>query len=191
VSVEERDADGEETGERRVLFRTVFVFDVSQIEVLPGREPVALEPPRQSFTGDSHAHLVESLSHEVVGRQGCGHGPRVVGRPEVALLRQTGSTAAPVARRRRARGEGKGPRSGGHEGSPQRGDSRGLLSCLAETGGGGLEVLEPGQAQRAPAVEPRPIDAEAFGGGSALCPQFLQSRLAVAHGRCRRRWRLR
>jgi hypothetical protein len=27
VSVEERDADGEETGERRVLFRTVFVFD--------------------------------------------------------------------------------------------------------------------------------------------------------------------
>jgi hypothetical protein len=118
VSVEERDADGEETGERRVLFRTVFVFDVSQIEVLPGREPVALEPPRQSFTGDSHAHLVESLSHEVVGRQGCGHGPRVVGRPEVALLRQTGSTAAPVGRRRRARGEGKGPRSGGGHREP-------------------------------------------------------------------------
>jgi antirestriction protein ArdC len=61
VSVKERDADGEETGERRTFFRTAFVFDVSQTAVLPDREPVPLEPPRQAITGDSHAALLEPL----------------------------------------------------------------------------------------------------------------------------------
>jgi antirestriction protein ArdC len=61
VSVKERDAVGEETGERRTFFRTVFVFDVSQTAVLPDRDPVPLEPPRQPITGDSHAHLFEPL----------------------------------------------------------------------------------------------------------------------------------
>jgi antirestriction protein ArdC len=61
VSVQDRDADGEETGERRVFFRTVFVFDVSQTEVLGGREPVPLEVPREPLRGDSHAELLGPL----------------------------------------------------------------------------------------------------------------------------------
>ena len=63
---------GEDSEERRVLFRTAFVFDVSQTDVLDGAEPVALEPPRQPLTGDSHEHLLapmrgfaESLGYSV------------------------------------------------------------------------------------------------------------------------------
>ena len=55
------DQTGEETDERRVVFRTAFVFDVSQTEVLEGVEPAPLEPPRQPLTGDSHAHLLAPL----------------------------------------------------------------------------------------------------------------------------------
>jgi hypothetical protein len=44
-----------------VLFRTAFVFDVSQTDVLDGAEPAALEPPRQPLSGDSHAHLLAPL----------------------------------------------------------------------------------------------------------------------------------
>ena len=61
VTVKERDVDGEETGERCVFFRTVFVFDVSQTEVLAGREPVPLEVPRERLESDSHAELLEPL----------------------------------------------------------------------------------------------------------------------------------
>jgi hypothetical protein len=61
VTVKERDKDREETGERRVFFKTVFVFDSSQTDPLPEVEPVPLEPPRQPLTGDSHAHLIEPL----------------------------------------------------------------------------------------------------------------------------------
>ena len=61
VTVKDRDAHGQETGERRVFFRTVFVFDVSQTEVLAGREPVPLEVPRAPLTGDSHAELIGPL----------------------------------------------------------------------------------------------------------------------------------
>lgn len=61
MSVKERNADGEETGERRVSFRTVFVFDISQTEVLAGREPVPLAVPREALTGDSHAELLGPL----------------------------------------------------------------------------------------------------------------------------------
>jgi hypothetical protein len=46
---------------RRVVFRTAFVFDLSQTDVLEGAEPAALEPPRQPVTGDSHAHLLAPL----------------------------------------------------------------------------------------------------------------------------------
>jgi hypothetical protein len=73
VTVKERDKpSGEETDERRVFFKTAFVFDVSQTETRDGAEPVALEPPHQPLTGDSHAHLLapvvafaESLGYSV------------------------------------------------------------------------------------------------------------------------------
>jgi hypothetical protein len=62
LALKQRDEQtGEDSDERRVLFRTAFVFDVSQTEVLEGAEPVALEPPRQPLTGDSHAHLLAPL----------------------------------------------------------------------------------------------------------------------------------
>ena len=61
VAVKERDEHGEETGEQRVFFRTVPVFDVSMTDPLPGREPVALEPPAEPIEGDSHAHLIPRL----------------------------------------------------------------------------------------------------------------------------------
>jgi len=73
VSVKERDrVTGEETDERRVFFKTAFVFDVSQTEIREGAELVELEPPHQPLTGDSHAHLLtpmvafaESLGYSV------------------------------------------------------------------------------------------------------------------------------
>jgi len=61
ISVKERDTTGAETGERRVFFKTAFVFELSQTETLPGVQPVALEPPHQPLTGDSHAHLLTPL----------------------------------------------------------------------------------------------------------------------------------
>ena len=61
VTVKERDADGRETGEKRVFFRTVAVWDVTMTEPLPGKIPVALEPPSQPIAGDSHRHLIASL----------------------------------------------------------------------------------------------------------------------------------
>jgi hypothetical protein len=63
---------GEESDACRVLFRTVFVFDVSQTEMLEGVEARRLEPPCQPLTGNSHAHLLapvrgfaESLGYSV------------------------------------------------------------------------------------------------------------------------------
>lgn len=51
------------TDERpRTLFKSVAVFDVSQTEPLPGREPAALEPEREPITGDSHVHLLAPLT---------------------------------------------------------------------------------------------------------------------------------
>lgn len=62
VPLKQRDEQtGEESEQPRILFRTAFVFDVSQTDVLEGAEPVALEPPRQPLTGDSHAHLLAPL----------------------------------------------------------------------------------------------------------------------------------
>lgn len=52
---------GEETEKRRVVFRTAFVFDVSQTDVIDGTEPAPLEAPWQPLTGDSHQHLLAPL----------------------------------------------------------------------------------------------------------------------------------
>jgi antirestriction protein ArdC len=46
---------------RRTVFRAVSVFDVSQTDALPGKEPVALESPSQPIQGDTHAHLLTPL----------------------------------------------------------------------------------------------------------------------------------
>jgi hypothetical protein len=61
VAVKQRDSAGEDTGEKRIFFRTVPVFDVCMTDVLPGREPVPLAPPAQPIEGDSHAHLIAPL----------------------------------------------------------------------------------------------------------------------------------
>ena len=62
MTVKERDREtGEETGETRTFFRTVFVFFQEQVAPLPSGEPVPLEPPREPLTGDSHAHLIEPM----------------------------------------------------------------------------------------------------------------------------------
>jgi N-terminal domain of anti-restriction factor ArdC len=61
VAVKQRDEHGVETGERKVLFRTVPVFDVSMTDPLPGKEPVPLAAPSQPITGDSHHHLIAPL----------------------------------------------------------------------------------------------------------------------------------
>lgn len=79
VTVKDRDEQpGEETDQRRVFFKTAFVFDVSQTTVLDGAQPAPLEAPHQPLTGDSHAHLLTplrrfaeslgySVSFEVIG----------------------------------------------------------------------------------------------------------------------------
>jgi antirestriction factor ArdC-like protein len=46
---------------RRMVFRAVSVFDVTQTEPLPGTEPVRLEPPFEPIDGDSHSHLLAPL----------------------------------------------------------------------------------------------------------------------------------
>src|SRR4051794_21856682 len=67
VTVKERDAAGEETGAKRVFFRSVPVFDVSMTEPLPGTEPVPVTPPSQPIDGDSHADLIVPLQR--LGRE--------------------------------------------------------------------------------------------------------------------------
>jgi hypothetical protein len=61
IAVKQRDDDGEETGEKRILFRTVPVFDVSQTDPLPGVDPVPLSPPAEPIDGDTHQHLIAPL----------------------------------------------------------------------------------------------------------------------------------
>ena len=39
VAIKRRDEHGEESGEKKVFFRTVAVFDVSMTDALPGRSP--------------------------------------------------------------------------------------------------------------------------------------------------------
>jgi hypothetical protein len=55
------DGDGESDQRRRMVFRAVSVFDVGQTDVLPGTEPVSLEPPCERIDGATHAHLLPPL----------------------------------------------------------------------------------------------------------------------------------
>lgn len=48
-------------GESRAFFKTAFVFELSQTELLPGVEPGPLEPPSEPLSGDSHEHLIAPL----------------------------------------------------------------------------------------------------------------------------------
>ena len=62
VAVKQRDEHGEETGEKRVFFRTVPVFDVcddrpAARQASPFRSP----PPAEPIDGDSHHHLIAPL----------------------------------------------------------------------------------------------------------------------------------
>ncbi len=47
---------------RRVVFRAVAVFDVSQTDALPDKDAVPLEPPAEPLHGDSHAGLMPTLT---------------------------------------------------------------------------------------------------------------------------------
>jgi N-terminal domain of anti-restriction factor ArdC len=59
LPIKDRDrVTGEETGETRMLFKTVFVFDRAQVDPIEGRAQTPLAPPSQPLTGDSHAHLL-------------------------------------------------------------------------------------------------------------------------------------
>jgi hypothetical protein len=57
--VGEQAVDGEPV--RRTVFRAVSVFDVSQTDVLPGKEPTSLDSPCQPIQGDTHAYLLAPL----------------------------------------------------------------------------------------------------------------------------------
>lgn len=66
-----RQAEGGGEGDepRRRIFRAVSVFDVSQTEPLPDREPIDLEPPSAPVQGDTHARMLAPLS-ELAGELG-------------------------------------------------------------------------------------------------------------------------
>jgi len=65
MSIKHHEAEGSATAEQddrtRMIFRAVPVFDVSQTEPLPGKEPVPLEVSCQPIEGDSHLHLLPAL----------------------------------------------------------------------------------------------------------------------------------
>ncbi|TML00343.1 MAG: hypothetical protein E6G34_02330 [Actinobacteria bacterium] len=56
-----RDVERESEQPKRMVFRAVSVFDVSQTELLPGTQEVPLEPPCEPIGGATHAHLLPSL----------------------------------------------------------------------------------------------------------------------------------
>jgi hypothetical protein len=63
-SERDRDRDRGEGGaeeRRRVFFRAVPVFDVSQTSEIPGAEVIPLAPPSHPIDGDSHARLIVPL----------------------------------------------------------------------------------------------------------------------------------
>jgi hypothetical protein len=61
VTVKQRERQGDDSDERRVFFKTAFVFELSQTEPLAGVEPVVLSAPCEPLTGDSHARLLAPL----------------------------------------------------------------------------------------------------------------------------------
>jgi hypothetical protein len=54
-------AGGDGERPRRMRFRAVRVFDVSQTETLPDKEPVPLDRPSEPVAGATHAHLLKPL----------------------------------------------------------------------------------------------------------------------------------
>ncbi len=54
-------SSGDSEQQRRTIFRAVTVFDVSQTDPLPGRDPVPLDAPSEPIEGDSHTHLLAPL----------------------------------------------------------------------------------------------------------------------------------
>lgn len=70
IAVKQCEADSDGAEERRVFFKTTFVFDVSQTDPIPGVERAPLHPPKRPLTGDSHGHLLAPLVNGVVGVSG-------------------------------------------------------------------------------------------------------------------------
>jgi hypothetical protein len=52
---------GDDEQPKRMRFRAVPVFDVSQTDALPDKEPVPLHPPCEPIGGATHAHLLAPL----------------------------------------------------------------------------------------------------------------------------------
>lgn len=62
MRVKARDEDGQETEEKKTVFRIAKVFDVSQTKPLPDTVPAPLHPPPSAaIEGNSHAHLLAPL----------------------------------------------------------------------------------------------------------------------------------
>lgn len=83
MSIKAKDAEkaeGQEGDGRRVVFRAVPVFDVSQTEALPNGEPVALAPPSEPVDGDSHEGLLKPLE-EIAAELGYEVSQRVLDGP--------------------------------------------------------------------------------------------------------------
>ena len=79
MRVKARDEDGQETEEKKTVFRIAKVFDVSQTKPLPDIVPAPLHPPPSAaIEGNSHAHLLAPL--EQLAR---GLGYSVVWSPEL------------------------------------------------------------------------------------------------------------
>lgn len=57
----QRDTAEHDREPRRTVFRAVSVFDVSQTDPLPGKEPIPLRSPSQPIEGDTHLHLLAPL----------------------------------------------------------------------------------------------------------------------------------
>jgi len=61
ITLKPRGEHRPDSDQRRVFFKTAFVFDVCQTELLDGVEPAALDPPRELLVGDSRSHLLAPL----------------------------------------------------------------------------------------------------------------------------------
>ena len=61
VAVKQRDDHETDSGEKKLFFRAVAVFDVSMTDPLPGKAPVPLAPPAEPIEGDSHSDLIAPL----------------------------------------------------------------------------------------------------------------------------------
>jgi hypothetical protein len=62
MTIKDRDVSGEDTGEKRVLFRVVSVFDRTQVAPVEGGKQSPLDAPREPLCGDSHADLLEPVA---------------------------------------------------------------------------------------------------------------------------------